>query len=100
MCAKRVWFYYSTPVWIQSNCSTSDAFAPVILISKTTAGPTYVWDLECFERGDNVVTNAARVWNLRLRTNPEAFIHTMTEVLCELAEDVAVDLWAGFGRVD
>ena len=100
MCAKRIWFNDSTPVWVQRHCSCSDAFAPVIFISKAATWPTYGWDLERFECSDNVVANAACVWNLRIRTDPDPLVDTLTEVLYELTEEVAIDLWTGFGSVD
>src|SRR6185369_1424150 len=98
--AKRVWFYYSTPIWIQRHGSTSDAFAPVIFISEATTWPTNVGNFKHFECGDNVLADTARVWDRGIRTDPDPFVYTVTEVLCELTEDVAIDLWARFGSID
>src|SRR5262245_8529725 len=98
MCSESVWLDYAAPVGIECYGSLrADAFAPVIFIGEASAGPAHVGHLQCFECGDNVVTDSARVWNLGICADPDAFVNTVAEVFGELAEEVAVNLRAGLG---
>ena len=53
-----------------------------------------------FQRGNNIVADAARIRDFGIRTDPDAVINAVAKMLGELAEDVAVDLRAGFGRIN
>ena len=77
----------------------ADAVAPVIFISEAAAGPAHVRYLHRLQRGDDVVADAARIRDLGVRADPDAFINAVAEMLGELAEDVAVDFRAGLGRI-
>ena len=101
VCAESVWLDYATPVWIERYAALrADSFAPVIFIGETTAGPANVRNFQRFECGDDIVANAARVRNLGVGTDPDAFVNTVAEVFGELTEDVAVDLRACLGNVN
>ena len=63
-----------------------------LLHQRAAAGRTLVLSI-------HQLSDAARVCDLRIRTDPDPFVYTVTEVFCELTEDVATDLWAGFGTV-
>jgi hypothetical protein len=77
-------------------CAGADPFAPVILVGEAAARPADVGDLQVSQCGDHVVADAASVRNGRIGANPDAFIKSVAEILGELAEDVAIDLRAGF----
>ena len=51
-----------------------------------------------FKRGDDIVAIAARVGNRGVLADPDAFVDAATEMLGELAVDVATDLRPGLDR--
>ena len=75
-------------------------FAPVVFVGEAPARPAHVRHLDRLERGNDVVANAAGVWNRRVGADPDPFINAVAEVLGELAENVAVDLRAGLGHIN
>ncbi len=93
---------HAAPVRIErdgARAGRSDAVAPVVFVGEAAAGPANVGDLERLERGHDVVADAAGIWDGGRGADPDALVHAVAEVFGELAEDVAVDLRAGFGRV-
>jgi hypothetical protein len=78
----------------------TDPFAPMVLVSKATARPANIGHLQRPERGNNVIANAARIWNRGIGPDPDAFVESVTQVLSKLSEEVAIDLRAGLGCVD
>ena len=78
----------------------ADALPPVVLVREAAARPPHVRHLERLERGDHVVADAPGVGDRGVRADPDSLVDAVAEVLRELAEDVAVDLGAGLGRVD
>ncbi len=75
-------------------------FAPVIFIGETPARPPHVWNFQRFECGDNVIADAACIWNSGIRADPDSFVDAVTQMFCELAEEVTVNFRAGLGHVD
>jgi hypothetical protein len=47
-----------------------------------------------------IVTDSTGIGDGRVRANPDAFVQTVTEILGELAEDVAIDFRAGLRGID
>ena len=100
MRAKGVRLDDAAPVGIEGHRSRrSDAVAPVVFIRKATAGPANVRNLNGFQRSDDIIADATRVRDFGIRTDPYPLINSVSEMLGELAEEVAVDLGAGFGRI-
>src|SRR5262249_52056628 len=62
--------------------------------------PANVRHLDCPQRRNHIIADAAGIRDRGIRTNPDAFINSMTEMLGKLAEDVPIDLRSGFGHVD
>src|SRR4051812_22092137 len=78
----------------------ANAVAPVVFVGEASAGPADVRYLDRLQRLDDVVADAARVRNLRIRTDPDPFVDATPEVLGKLAENVPVDLRAARRGVD
>src|SRR5437868_1469529 len=98
MCSESVRLNHTTPVRIKRHRSLwTNAFAPVVFVSKATAWPADVWDLQCLQRGNHVVAHAPCVRDVGIGANPDPLVNSMAQMFRELAEDVAVDLWAWLG---
>src|SRR5579862_3462521 len=101
MRAKRVCLSHSAPVGIKRDRSLrANALAPVILIGEAAAGPTNVRNLKRFQSANDIVANATSVRDLGIGPDPNALVNAVSKMLCELPENVAVDLRAGFGCVN
>src|SRR5262249_27861360 len=101
MRAERIWLDDPAPIGIERNHSLlTDALAPVIFIGEAAAGPTNVWDLNCFKRSYNVVADAAGIGDLGIRSDPHAFVNTVAQVFGKLTKDVAIDFGAGLCDLD
>ena len=81
------------PLW-------SNAFTPMVFVGEAAARPANVWDSYRFERSDDVIADTARVRDLGIRPDPDAFINTMAQMFGKLAEEIAIDLRARPGCVD
>jgi len=68
--------------------------------SEAPAGPAHVRHFYRFERSDDIIANPARVRNFGVRADPDSFVNTVAEVLCKLAEEIAVNLRTGLGNVN
>ena len=92
---------YAAPVGIECYRSLrTDAFAPVVFVCEAPAGPAHVRHFYRFERSDDIIANPARVRNFGVRADPDSFVNTVAEVLCKLAEEIAVNLRTGLGNVN
>ena len=99
--SKRVCLSHAAPVGVESYGSLrADALAPVILIGEAATGPANVRHFDRFQSAHNIVANPARIRDLGIGPDPNTFVNAVSKMLCELPENVAVDLRAGFGRVD
>ena len=72
----------------------------MVLVAKAAARPADVGRLQRPQRGHNVIADPARVRDRGIRANPDALVEAVSEILRELAEEVAVDLRSGLGCVD
>ena len=50
-----------------------------------------------FSACNDIVANAASIWNCRIRPDPDAVINAVSKVFGELAENIAVDFCARLG---
>ena len=82
-------------VHFRAFLARADAVFPVILVGKTTARPAEHGDVEVFQRGHDIVADAAGVGNRRVGPDPDALVDAASEVLGEVAVDVFVDDRAG-----
>src|SRR5690242_15964940 len=99
--AEGIGFNDAAPVRIESYRSVgTDAVAPVISVGKAAAGPPHVRNLQRLECSDDVVADAARVRDFGVRTDPDAVVNPVPEMLRELAEKIAVNGRPGLTRVD
>ena len=85
---------------VTTRCRRTDPVPPVIFVGKAAAGPAHVRHLNRFQRGDHVVANAASIRNAGIRADPNAVVNSMSEMLRELPENVAVNLRARLGRIN
>jgi hypothetical protein len=72
----------------------------VILIGEAAAGPTNVRDLDRSQSAHNIVAYPPSIRDLGIGPDPDAFVNAVTKMLCELPENVPVDLRSGFGSVN
>src|SRR5690606_15549423 len=96
--AEGVRFDHAAPIWVQRRgplFSRADAFAPMVLVRKASARPADVRDAQRLERRYDVITDAARIGNIGVGADPNAFINAAPEVLGELAEDMSADRRSG-----
>src|SRR5690606_36040323 len=69
----------------------TNAVAPVVLVGEAAAGPADDRNLELLERLEHVVTESACIGNGGILANSDAAVNTATEVLRELAVQIAAD---------
>src|SRR5690606_12385680 len=101
--AERVVLDRLAPVPVDAHAALraiADPVAPVVLVGEAPAGPAHVWHADLAQRGDDVAANAADIGDFRILADPHAAVDPGTEMLGELAEDVAGDLRAGLSRID
>jgi len=72
----------------------------VILVCEAAAGPADVGDFEFPECGDNVIPDPARIWDGRIRPNPDALVQPMSKILGKLSEEVAIDPGSRLGSIN
>ena len=78
----------------------ADPLAPVILVRETAAGPADVGNLEISEGDNDVFSDPPRIWDLRIRPNPDAFVKPVSKILGELAKEVTIDPGSSLGSVN
>ena len=67
----------------------------MIFIGKTTARPADHGNLDLLERADDVTSDTAHIGDFAVLADPDATVNTGAQMLCKLAENVAVDGCAG-----
>ena len=101
MCSKRVRLNHAAPVGIERYRSrTANSVAPVVFVCETPAWPANVWHMDRLQRLNDIVANAAGIGDCRVRPDPYPIIDAMSQMLGELAENIAVDLRAGLGHIN
>jgi hypothetical protein len=72
----------------------------MVFIGETTTGPAQDGNFYSLERGNDVVANAAGVWNRTFLADPKPLVNTVAQVLGELTVDIAIDCGTRFISVD
>nr|GEU28270.1 hypothetical protein [Tanacetum cinerariifolium] len=101
--AHGVRFLHAAPVGVDLDrtlLARADAVAPVVFVGKAAARPAHQRHVHVLQRAQHVVAPSPRVRDLRLGTDPHAFVDAGAQVLGELAVDVLVDDGARLRGVD
>src|SRR5262249_8443365 len=101
--AKMVVFNNSAPMGIDHDGPLfrwPNAIFPVVLVGEASARPAQDRHLDGLKRGDDGVSDAARIRDRVLRAHPEPLIDAMAEMLRKLTVNIAADSGTRFVGVD
>ena len=92
---KAVVLYHAAPVGVDHLLAVffrADPVFPVILVSKTAAGPAQDRNPDLFQGFHNVCAHAIDIRDIGILTDIHSFIDTASQVLGEVSVDLFVDL--------
>ena len=78
----------------------TDSLAPVVLIGKAAARPAHIGHLQRAKGRHNVGANPACIRDRRIRSNPNAVVESVSEILSKLTEKVVIDLRSRLRYID